>query len=417
MPRYASAFLLLCALAALAASCSRELRDQPAISNGQDIIDGKLILWSPQVIALVADDADTPEAAALRAQLVKILRAGLESEVDERWGSCGSADPASWHPGDIRVIVVRPSAPDDIALWTPIQTPALAWITRASTKEEVDVVVSAAAEALEQRLAGSQEPYRPLHAAKRAAEMLSGIRQPVTDEEASFVASLPRDLYVRLIVAGTRDDEDVTPLDDLALDEKTRALLLRPAVVGPFTPKYSTCDSVDGPGDTRLQTWGYQLNAEVAAWPCDDTITWDDMLSACCADCGLSCHDRPLVVAPDGKVECRIYVDQLDLTACDAERGWKDPDGKPQMIERYGTSMRRCEIVQLTGPDLESCRSSLECSGCKSGFCATGVQELDLSQYCGSDEHAWPLRFIGGALDAPGGWLHLGCLTDLPGDP
>jgi hypothetical protein len=77
-----------------------------------------------------------------------------------------------------------------------------------------------------------------------------------------------------------------------------------------------------------------------------------------------------------------------------------------------GVKVRRCEIAQLTGAKLEACRSTLECSGCGSGFCATEVPKLDQSEYCGA-EYFWPLRFVGGALP-PGVFFTGTCQTELP---
>ena len=75
-------------------------------------MDGALIDREPVVIVLVVNDAPAPSAAALRAKVAESVHAGLLSEIDERWGSCGSPDPAAWHPGDMRVVVARPIAPD-----------------------------------------------------------------------------------------------------------------------------------------------------------------------------------------------------------------------------------------------------------------------------------------------------------------
>lgn len=81
------------------------------------------------------------------------------------------------------------------------------------------------------------------------------------------------------------------------------------------------------------------------------------------ADCYPKCHTDPISVAPDGTIPCRVFVDQTDLERCDPERGHRDPDGKP---------------------------------------------ELSRAQYC-EQEHAWPVRFTGESIGAPGDWLHVVC--------
>ncbi len=63
--------------------------------------EGGLIAESPKVIVLVVDDADTAEAAQLRERVAQSVRASLLAVIESRWGTCGSADPAQWHPGEL----------------------------------------------------------------------------------------------------------------------------------------------------------------------------------------------------------------------------------------------------------------------------------------------------------------------------
>lgn len=392
-------------------ACGPDLVDVPVSSTSQETLDGKLGQSSPVVIVLVADDAATAEAAALRADMVKTVRAGLLSEIEQSWGSCGSPDPAMWHPEDVRVVVVRPSAPDAEALVTPIEMPSLAWISNTSTEAEAEAVTAASGEAMEQRLAIPGEPFRPLRAAKRTVELLTGTRAPATDSEAALLASLPEYWATWLVIAATRDDEDQSPVEALALDSASTELVDRTWVIGPFSADAGACGSVSGPGDTRLQVWGYNSIANLGAWPCDDVTYLDSVLTFCCADCGQQCHSRPLVISPEGIAECRVYVDQVDLTHCDPALGLQDPDGKPAFVERQGQELRRCEVIPLRDAALEACRSSLDCKGCTSGWCATEVPELSYEGACGPNQHVWPLRFVGGPLSALGSYLHAVCQT------
>jgi hypothetical protein len=403
---------LLSAVMAYLSGCSREVVDPPDTSLGQEQTSGRITSESPVLLLLVVDDANTPEAAALRGQVVDSVREGLLHVISGRWGSCGSSDPARWHPGDMRIAVARPSAPDDIALLTPVDVPSLAWITQTSLEDEVEVVASAAVSALEERLAQPGDVYRPLHAAKRAADLVSGARSPATDKEAAFIASLPAGEQVWVVVASTRDDEDPAPVDASLLDAKTSQSIYTSYVVGPFTPGMS-CEYPEA-GSTRLEDWAQKGGASLGTWPCADEQFWDSLLFHWFADCGVECHSRPLVIDKDGAAACRFYVDQPDLAGCDPERGWVDPDGEPQSIDTDGVKVRRCEIVQLTGAKLEACRATLECSGCGSGFCATEVPELDMSAYC-KDAYSWPVRFVGGALE-PGSYVTGTCQTELPGN-
>lgn len=402
-----------CLLAAtvLIPACGQEAPAGPPVATAQEEIGGRLLTEAPEVVVLVVDDAPTAEAAEVRARVVDSVRAGLESAWSARWGGCGSPDPAQWHPGDIRFVIARPSAPDEEALRTPVQAPALAWVTQASLKEEIDGVVKAVEGALGERLAQPGEAYRPLRAARRAADLIAGAAPPGTPDEATFAGGLPAGEQVRLVIASARDDEDATPVADLALDPAAREMLVYPWVVGPFEPDGS-CEAAAQGGGARLFLWGMDQKVNLGAWGCDGGLFWDDMLIHGHWDCGPDCHSRPVVVDDDGRAECRFFVDQPDLGQCDPARGWIDPDGEPQIVENGGEELRRCEIAQLTGAALDACRSTLECSGCGSGFCLTEVPELDEPELC-VVEYTWPVRFVGGALDAPGGLLSGACLTSL----
>lgn len=58
---------------------------------------------------------------------------------------------------------------------------------------------------------------------------------------------------------------------------------------------------------------------------------------------------------------------------------------------------RVCEIQQLDGPALASCQSTLACTNCQPGWCATTVPELVPDEICAPGTHYWPFRFVLGA--------------------
>lgn len=398
----------------LVAACdTKPLTPLPVSSTKQETLDGKRGQRSPMIFVLAVDDAATSEAAQLRARITQSVRAGLLDERDERVnGSCANKDPAAWHPGDARVIITRPSAPDSAALLSPVDMPSLAWTTKRSTKEEIELVASGTGEALEKRLAAPGEPYRPLRAIKRAMELVTRARAPESEAEAALVASLPEEMVVQALIAGTRDDEDATSVAALGLkiDSLPEVFVMNIAVVGPFTSSNDLCQA-DAAGTSRLEAWGHGESATLTALPCDTSPALDQLLFSTSADCSTECHERPLVVAPDGRTDCRAFVDQTDLERCNPERGHRDPDGKPEFVDRQGTKLRRCEVNQLTGAALQACRSSVDCPDCPSGFCATEIPGLSYFVECKPGEHEWPLRFTGEALDAPGDWIHLVCNT------
>jgi hypothetical protein len=400
--------LLLGSAVLAAAACNPAPVAIEPHSTAQHTIGGWLMEESPIIMLVVADDADTTDAAALRDRVAGSVRAGLLHVREERFGSCGNPDPAAWHPGDVRVIVARPSAPDGAALLTPLDSPALAWITQTSSNTEIDAVVAAATEALGQRLAQPGEVYRPLRAARRALDLVNGARAPESAAETALKASLPEDAIKLVLVASTRDDEDTTPVAALLPDEATLGTSSI-AVVGPFTPMAGTC-WIGAPGNTRLEAWSKALSWQrVITWPCDDQHIWDGLISTGWCDGGPVCEPWPIAVSADGVADCQVLIDQADLGACDPTHGFHDPGGKATFVDRQGTKLRRCEVAALEGADLQSCRESLDCSGCPSGWCVTEVPELADLWTCEPGTFQWPLRFIGGAEIAEGGWIDITC--------
>ncbi|WP_157906698.1 hypothetical protein [Sorangium cellulosum] len=394
-----------------AAACGTDPVAVDPRTTSQLVLDGGLINESPQVIVLVVDDADTAEAAQLRERVAQSVRAGLLAVIESRWGTCGSPDPAQWHPGELRVVVARPSAPDAAALVTSREIPSLAWTTQTSREEEVEAVMAGVTEALGQRLAEPGEEYLPLRTARRALELVTGARAPEGEAEVALVRSLPQDRIARLLVASTRDDEGPGPVADEVPSQTALSMTLDTEVAGPFTTRDSTCSAIDE-GSGRLAAWSELVRAEPIASHCDDQQTWDMLLHPGFADCGFICQAHPLAVDAGGVVACKVMIDQADLERCDAARGRHDPDGQPTFVERGGKELRRCEVVQLAGADLERCRHSLDCPGCPSGFCATEVPELVSQWRCMPSEHPWPLRFIGGAIEGRRGWINITCSTE-----
>jgi hypothetical protein len=398
-------------MALLAAACSSDPVDvNPPQTTSQVVLDGKMVWEAPTVFVLVVDDADTAEAAKLRERVAQSVRASLLAHIESRWGSCGSADPAEWHPGNIQFVVARPSAPDGALLLTSEDVPALAWITQTSKAEEIDAVVAGVTEALARRFAAAGEVYRPLRATKSVMDLVTSARAPTGASETAFVASLSKDLVVQVLVASTREDEDAQSVSTYALGKIDLPIFVVPTVVGPFVSDSPTCEPLQL-GSSRLETWAELSDARGFIHDCTFDDAWNMLLHPGWADCGSICQPKPMAVSSEGVAECRIMIDQVDLDLCDPARGLRDPDGKPTFVDRHGTKLRRCEVNQLEGADLEACRHSLECSGCASGFCVTEVPELLSFLPCEPPEHMWPLRFIGGSRSAPDGWMNVTCVT------
>lgn len=413
-----SRYLLSLALVISGLSChvGSEFSD-PDAAYSTSLIHEQLAIASPTpyVFLLVADDANTLEAAALRERLPQALRHRLVDEVREHWTYCANGDPARWHPGDTRVVVARPSAPSTEVLLTWVDAPNLAWITNTSKQEEVDTIITATDEALAQRLAKPEESYRPLRAATRTIDLITGTRAPENNAESEFIGTLPQWFTLEVIVANTREDEDASPIENLlpiqTMNETSWIANL--SMIGPSASGSAFCD-VYPLSDSRLERWAERMNARFIAWPCNHQDTWDGILQRLSVSCGTRCYGHPPVILSDGSAKCRAFIDQVDLDKCDPSRGWSDPGGTAIFAHRWGIRMRQCEIMQHMGANLNACRHSLECPNCGSGFCVTEFPGLVLPEkYCPGSDVPWSMRFTGGSLATPQGLLHVFCDTGI----
>src|SRR5690606_7974695 len=94
-----------------------------------------------------------------------------------------------------------------------------------------------------------------------------------------------------------------------------------------------------------------------------------------------------------------------------AGRGWLDPrDANGQRVARTETDQqgtyRVCEIPQLEGDALESCREDPTCEGCGSGWCQSSVV---LGDTCTPGEIPARIRFTGGAVGGTGVQIRVRC--------
>jgi hypothetical protein len=97
--------------------------------------------------------------------------------------------------------------------------------------------------------------------------------------------------------------------------------------------------------------------------------------------------------------------------ACDAARGWLDPedgDGmrRPRFVDDPRGHHRLCELRQLTGDDLAACRTDALCTDCRSGFCQSELPGLD---HCAAGEFPSRLRFVRDAVAGSGATVRIDC--------
>lgn len=98
----------------------------------------------------------------------------------------------------------------------------------------------------------------------------------------------------------------------------------------------------------------------------------------------------------DGRAACRVYVESQSNTPCPEAIGWFEPapNGENPPPET-DTGQRLCEVRQLEGAALQSCRTELECAECEPGFCFTDVESL--TESCSAQGLMTVPRFVNGA--------------------
>lgn len=406
-------------LGVFAFSCQSDFPfSNPEPAQTSSLASPRISIGNPhaRVFMFVVDDADTPDAAAVRARLPQSLRERLLHDVHEHWNTGENADPARWHPGDARVLLVRPSASDTEALLTWVDVPDLAWITTTSKEEEIEPITLATTQALENRLAKPDDVYRPLRATASTLDLISRQREPANASEMQFMATLPGYFSLDVVIASTRTDTDPIPTTSTmtAWDQNEQFYISDITVIGPFPGGNVACE-VYAHGDTPLEQWADGVFARFVAWPCLNEDTWRTLLGGWFFDGSGQCYSHPISIAADGSANCKVFLDQPNLSHCDPARGWRDIDGANQFGTYWGKMYRRCEIEQFAGAKLETCRHSLQCPDCGSGFCVTEVPELVPPQeVCPGTEVPWPLRFTGGSIAVSEGFLQIYCETQMP---
>jgi hypothetical protein len=136
-------------------------------------------------------------------------------------------------------------------------------------------------------------------------------------------------------------------------------------------------------------------------WPCTGEPFARLMIEPPCTP---ECRRFVAAETEEGAAACLILV-ETPAPSCDSRFGWLDPeddDGvrRPRTVMRDGQAHRVCEIRQLSGAALASCRESATCEACEPGWCLTDVAAI--VQSCPLDR-PFPLRFVGGAdVAAPG---------------
>lgn len=356
---------------------------------------------SPSIFALVTDDTNDAPAAELRAKVAWALEHSFRSSLFGERGGC--RDPAAACPVDLRLVLAQPSADPGVRILGAATLPALRWSTTWATEAALDAYLSELRATLEMALASEDAPYRPLEAADDLMRLLLGLRSPEAEIEAALVADLASDEpWVELVLASARDDESPLAADAYLWPDEPPWLA---TLIAPSSIEAEGCEngvSLRG----RLGAWAIQAPSATLALPCDSQESFDRLFAPLSGNHFLvPCTERPIALDSDGRADCRVLARSFETAACEASRGWMDPedaDGirRPRFEgDEGGQPIRVCEIVQHEGARLDACRTELSCPECGSGFCRTQSPELTHPPaYCGRDGgYPLNLRFTGEA--------------------
>jgi hypothetical protein len=363
-----------------------------------------------EVWLFVVDDADTPEAIALREAVAKALR--LPSGPypvfqDACPGTNG--DPTRQDPIDVRVIVAHPALSQRERLVTPSDLPELTLLGERDDLDNYERWRAAVAAELLRAPAQTSERHAPLETMVDTLSLLAGQRLPRSGREAEQLQSLASltPPFVQVFYFTTRDD--ASPYDVASYDVASSCDQSNYVGMCPFIRTLLL--DLAGRSITEFSAPRGQAQPRNAAFlePLEWTSsssTPDDLFDPILnAKVGYSCWDSKPRWRADGSVDCRIHLLTQDLAACDPARGRLNPlaDNGVARLPRIEFDealgeVRVCEIRQLEGAALDRCLNHPEQPQYTGGFCHPEPSELCRS-LCGDDGQRYPFafRFVAGS--------------------
>ena len=174
---------------------------------------------STGVLVVMVDDRSTAEAAELRAGIAAAVeKFGEDFLLDSyfHW-----PDRATWHPVDLRVVLVPASSATIETVVSPATDPALAWTTNQATKEGRDALVRAVDSAVARMTAPLGASFRPLERAADVVRLLRGTRAASNDKEAALrdSTSYRRSGATGVSIIAATDDESPQDVASYRLDD------------------------------------------------------------------------------------------------------------------------------------------------------------------------------------------------------
>lgn len=391
---------------ACGACSSNDYGDAPGASGGQLTWSFEIQGPATQTVLAVVDD--TAAGAT--------LRTAVESAFDhlddaaQADTTCGVFDPAAFHPFDRSVVVVHPSASGAQRYSSPASDPALRWQATQYSGAGHSVWMAAVRAALDAQRATDGAPLAALAATRDALALLRGSTAPSSAEERALLGAIPPFADDPVLVALATEDQspgDASEYGNLS------GLEVQGVVPGAAPDPNAPCSDLATAGATTPRYAAYADWAQ--RWPCQSPRFFGNLTE----DCNTACLAHPIAIDPSGTAQCRAMVRFAGDDPCPVELGWLDPIGSdgtraPHVDHDDSGDTRVCEIKQLEGAALDSCRNTLDCTDCEPGWCATAVSAFDRGQ-CRTGTYVPPFRLVQGADHARPAQLEIVCLeASLP---
>jgi len=352
---------------------------------------------SPSVWLFAVDDVADEAGNEMRER----VWAGLARRVFS--GSCGAPlDPAEYYATDRRAVVMSPSGlgllgPDSnpkLAVTTPHDTPEVqaAWLDAVHRVVDAGVVAPATS------------PYAFLSRLSDTVSLLVGARSPTTDSEQRVLESLTGTRELVVVSAAAREDESTEAPESLAIQiadsagsfsSNTHEVLVFPSSDG--QPCYRAKATTD-----RYSRWLAASSAAFLQLP-DLWRPGDDCsFVGVDATCSRACLEQSPRFLPSGGADCHIYVASAPNEGCPESRGLMPSNATVPDVDGPV-----CEIRQLEGAALESCRHDLQCAACEPGYCFTEVPEV--ASDCETLGKVAAPRFVNGSANVPSRKVYIYC--------
>ena len=380
----------VCLVGVACSACgSGDFGDAPGASGGQ-------LTWSfgiraPATQTLLAVVDDTAAGAALRTAVVSAFE-HLDDDARADTSCGGVFDPAAFHPFDRSLVVVHPSTPGAANYSSPAGDPALRWQDTQYSDAGHSAWMAAVDSALAAPPAADGAPFAALLATRDSVALLQGAAAPSNAAEQAVLAALPPLADHRVLIALATEDQSPGEASDYG---SLSGLDVQGVVPGAVPDPNAQCRPLATASATtpRYASWA----AWAQRWPCQDPHFLDTPTE----DCETQCLAHPIAIDSDGTAECRAMVSFAGDDPCPADLGWLDPlasDGSraPRVDHDAAGDTRVCEIKQLAGAALDSCRNTLDCTDCEPGWCATLVPAFDHGQ-CSAGRYLPPFRLVHGA--------------------